>query len=40
MRWAIALQQFDHTVKYTRERENIVVDDLSRPLLLRPMYVV
>jgi hypothetical protein len=30
-RWAIALQQFNLTFKYTRGRENIISDYLSRP---------
>ena len=30
-RWALALQQFDVTFKYTRGRDNIVADFLSRP---------
>jgi hypothetical protein len=30
-RWAIALQQFNLTFKYTRGRENIIADYLSRP---------
>ena len=30
-RWALALQQFDVTFKYTRGRNNIVADFLSRP---------
>jgi hypothetical protein len=30
-RWAIALEQFNLTFKYTRGRENIIADYRSRP---------
>lgn len=37
-RWAIALQQFDLTLQYTRGRENTLADYISRPLESQPVY--